>query len=212
MCWKVVSIIIEGEHLEELQAQPGQFFRWRFLTPDHWLAAHPFSLSAPPTEHNLRLTVKALGDGSTNLHDLSVGTWVVAEGPYGSMTAARRSRNDVVLIAGGVGITPMRALFETIPLEPGERLTLLYRARSHGDVVFHEELEHIASQRGADLFYLLGDNRSCLDAPALAQLVPHIAACDVYLCGPTAMSDAVRTSLAALAVPVAQIHEERFAW
>jgi predicted ferric reductase len=180
--------------------------------PDHWLAAHPFSLSAPPTERNLRLTVKALGDGSKNLHDLSVGTWVVAEGPYGSMTAARRSRNHVVLIAGGVGITPMRALFETVPLAPGERLTLLYRTRSHEDIVFHEELEQIAVHRGADLYYLLGDNRSCLDAPALTQLVPHMAECDVYLCGPNAMSEALRTSLATLGVPDTQIYEERFAW
>ncbi len=56
----VVSIVIEGEHLDELRAEAGQFFRWRFLTPDLWSAAHPFSLSSPPTDHRLRLTVKAL--------------------------------------------------------------------------------------------------------------------------------------------------------
>src|SRR4051794_32324563 len=48
----VVSIVVEGQHLDELQAEPGQFFRWRLLTPDHWLNAHPFSLSAPPDGHD----------------------------------------------------------------------------------------------------------------------------------------------------------------
>jgi predicted ferric reductase len=54
----VVSIHVAGQHLPELQAEPGQFFRWRFLTPDHRLTAHPFSLSAAPTATTLRLTVK----------------------------------------------------------------------------------------------------------------------------------------------------------
>jgi predicted ferric reductase len=122
----VVTIVVEGEHLEELRAEAGQFFRWRFLTPDHWLNAHPFSLSAPPSSTSLRLTVKALGDGSRSLQRLPAGTWVIAEGPYGAVTSARRSHRNVVLIAGGVGITPMRALFEILPLQPGDDLVLLY--------------------------------------------------------------------------------------
>lgn len=124
----VVSIVVEGRHLDQLRAAAGQFFRWRFLTPDHWMTAHPFSLSAPPAGDRLRLTVKSLGDGSRNLQQLPVGTWVVAEGPCGAITADRRRRRDVLLIAGGVGITPMRALFESIPLRDGEDLLLLYRA------------------------------------------------------------------------------------
>jgi predicted ferric reductase len=89
-----VSILVEGQHLEDLHAESGQFFRWRFLTPDHWLNAHPFSLSAAPTATTLRLTVKALGDGSRSLQNLPVGTWVVAEGPYGAVTSARRTQRD----------------------------------------------------------------------------------------------------------------------
>jgi ferredoxin-NADP reductase len=208
----VMSLVIEGQHLDELRAEAGQFFRWRFLTPDHWLTAHPFSLSSVPTDRQLRLTVKALGDGSANVHDVGIGTWVVAEGPYGAMTASRRTLDHVVLIAGGVGITPMRALFESLPLVPGQTLTLLYRARSHADVIFHEELEHIAAARGARVHYLLGDNRECLSPATLVSLVPHLAACDVYLCGPEGMASATRTSLASAGVPDEHVHEERFAW
>jgi predicted ferric reductase len=208
----VVSIEIEGEHLRELRAEPGQFFRWRFLTPDNWLTAHPFSLSAPPTADRLRLTVKALGDGSGRLQSVAAGTWVIAEGPYGAMTAARRTRRNVLLVAGGVGITPMRALFETLPLAPGQDLTLLYRARSPENLVFRYELEQIARHRGARLHYLLGDDPGCLSAPALLRLFPDLAWRDVYLCGPPRLADTVRDSLHEAGLPAENLHEERFAF
>ena len=115
----VVSIVIGGRDLHDLHAESGQFFRWRFLTPDLWKTAHPFSLSASPTSTRLRLTVKTLGNGSATRQSLEPGTWVLAEGPYGAMTAHRRTRQHVLLFAGGVGITPMRALFETLPIGPG---------------------------------------------------------------------------------------------
>jgi predicted ferric reductase len=123
----VVSLILWGRRIDELGAEAGQFFRWRFLTATTWRTAHPFSLSAPPRGELLRITVKALGDGSTLIHSVRPGTLVLAEGPSGAMTAHRRTRPSVLLIAGGVGITPMRALFETFDMDGG-RLTLLYRA------------------------------------------------------------------------------------
>jgi FAD binding domain-containing protein len=84
----VVSVLVESREVHELRAESGQFFRWRFLTPDLWSTAHPFSLSSAPTATELRLTVKALGDGSGRLRRrrrrLEAGTWVMAEGPYGA--------------------------------------------------------------------------------------------------------------------------------
>ena len=112
----VVSIVMTGDHLDELRAESGQFFRWRFLTREGWWQSHPFSLSAPPHPRYLRITVKRLGDHSTALQHVRAGTRVFAEGPYGAMTARRRRRRKVLLIAGGVGITPLRALFESLPL------------------------------------------------------------------------------------------------
>jgi predicted ferric reductase len=207
----VVSIVLQGRHLAELQAQPGQFFRWRFLTSGSWLTAHPFSLSAPPVGNRLRLTVKALGDGSERLQRVPVGTWVFAEGPYGAMTAARRTRRDVLLIAGGVGITPMRALFETLPTSPGQDLVLLYRARDREQLVFRAELDALAARRQARVVYLLGTDRGLLSAHSLTRLVPGLTDRDVYLCGPPGMSAAVRRSLGEAGVPPSHLHEERFA-
>ena len=208
----VVSIEVEGQHLRELRAQSGQFFRWRFLTPDLWMTAHPFSLSAAPSATHLRLTVKALGEGSTRLQDIAVGTWVVTEGPYGAMTKARRSRDDILLIAGGVGITPMRALFQTIPLSASQDLTLLYRARTADDLLFRDELDEIACRRGAHVHYLLGERTDCLSATSLAFLVPNLTRHDVYMCGPPKMTRAVRVELHAAGLSDDFIHEERFAF
>jgi predicted ferric reductase len=208
----VVSIVLAGDHLDELSAEAGQFFRWRFLTPDTWRAAHPFSLSAPPTASHLRLTVKALGDGSRLLQNIEVGTWVMAEGPYGAMTAARRTRRDVLLVAGGVGITPLRALFETLPLEDDQDLMLVYRARCREEIVFRAELDQLAELRRARVVYLLGEDPSLVSAASLTRLVPGLAARDVYLCGPPGLSGAVRRSLAEAGLPRSQLHEERFSF
>lgn len=204
----VVSVIVQGHDLHLLQAQSGQFFRWRFLTPDHWKTAHPFSLSAPPTATHLRLTVKDLGDGSARLQCLEPGTWVVAEGPYGAVTAERRTRRNVLLIAAGVGITPLRALFETVPLAPGQDLLLLYRARTAADIIFKHELDELAGRPGARVHYLLGEIG--LPSSLLGQLVPDLTERDVYLCGPPGFTAAVRLSLKQCRFPAAQLHEERF--
>jgi ferredoxin-NADP reductase len=181
------------------------------LTAGSWKTAHPFSLSAPPVGNRLRLTVKALGDGSERLQTLPVGTRLIAEGPYGAMTAARRTRRDVLLIAGGVGITPMRALFEGMPVTPGQDLMLLYRARDREQLVFREELDALAARRQARVIYLLGGDRDLLAPSSLTRLVPGLADRDVYLCGPPGLSSAVRSSLRQAGLPDSQLHEERFA-
>jgi ferredoxin-NADP reductase len=86
----VVSILMRGRNVDELGAEPGQFFRWRFLTGASWRTAHPFSLSAVPRGDHLRITVKALGDGSRLVHSVRPGTLVLAEGPSGAMPGRRR--------------------------------------------------------------------------------------------------------------------------
>ncbi|WP_353647805.1 hypothetical protein ABLG96_13005 [Nakamurella sp. A5-74] len=161
----------------------------------------------------MRITVKALGDGSSRVQAVRPGTLVFAEGPSGSMTAHRRRRSSVVLIAGGVGITPMRALFETIEV-PGP-LTLLNRVSAPQEVVFHDELEAIARRRGARIVWLIGPSSHPANqiTPAdLHRLVPELAQSDVYLCASPPLARAVRSSLQQLGLPARQLHEEVFAF
>jgi predicted ferric reductase len=210
----IVSIYVAGRNLDQVHAEAGQFFLWRFLTGTGWAKAHPFSLSAAPNGKVLRITVKDLGDDTRRLQLLRPGVRVFAEGPYGAFTGQLRTHRRVALIAGGIGITPLRALAESLPGDPGD-IVLLYRVASDGDVAFRKELAAIASRRGVDVRILVGsdigdDTTDQLGIPALRDHVPDIAAREVYLCGPPSMLTALSRRLAALGVPRAQVHFERF--
>ncbi|MGN6088994.1 MAG: ferredoxin reductase family protein [Actinomycetales bacterium] len=211
----VVSVILTGKHLEEMGVQSGQFLRWRFLTRGMWYSANPYSLSAPPHPAMLRITVREQGDHSRGLARLKKGTLVLPEGPSGGMTAARRRRRKVLLIAGGIGIGPMRALFETLPGRPGD-ITLLYRTSSEQDLVLRRELEAIAEARGARLHYLVGRRRDLgydpLAVALRAGIVTDLSKHDVYLCGPDGMVESNVALLKHLGVPRRHIHSESFAW
>ena len=211
---EVISIWITGRQLHRLGAEPGQFFRWRFLTKQLWWAGNPYSLSAAPSADYLRITVKHAGEHSRQLAGLRPGTRVLAEGPFGAFTAGRRRRQKVLLLAGGVGITPIRALFESLPGAAGD-LTLIYRAHSPSDVVFAPELSWIAERRGARLLYVFGGRGKGrrpdpLTAAELSRQVPDLAAHDVYLCGPTGLVEHARAQLRQAGVPARHIHHETF--
>jgi predicted ferric reductase len=209
-----VSITIGGDRLDELAAESGHFFRWRFITRDQWWQSHPYSLSAPPNRHSLRITVKTLGDHSRQLQQIRVGTRVFAEGPYGALTARKRRRRKVLLLAGGVGITPLRALFESLPARHGD-LTFIVRANRDEDVVFRDELDAIAERQGARLLYLVGPPGADADpfvGSRLRQLVPELNRHDVYLCGPPGFMAVATARLRSCGVPRRHLHREHFAF
>jgi predicted ferric reductase len=207
-----VSLHIEGRRLGRLHARAGQFFLWRFLTPDGWWASHPFSLSAAPDGLSLRITIKDLGDFTSRAATIPTGTRVLTEGPFGVFTDTVRRRSKVALIGGGIGITPIRSLLE----EMDGDLVVVYRVIRDDDVIFGEELRELATLKGAALHVVAGDHASPegrqLLAPAhLQALVPDIAEREVYVCGPPAMADATRRSVRKAHVPSRYIHTERFA-
>ena len=94
------------------------------------------------------------------------------EGPFGSFTTAARRRPRVALIAGGVGITPIRALLEDMPGGPGE-IAVVYRAMQPEDVILRAELDGLATGRGAELHYVVGDH-GARGADALLLSLIHI--------------------------------------
>jgi predicted ferric reductase len=214
----VVSVRVRGRALDRLPVRPGQFFVWRFLDGPGWARGHPYSLSAAPGEE-LRLTVKDLGDDSGRLAALPVGTKVLLEGPYGRLTADQRVTDRVVLLACGIGITPLRALLEDLE---GVPTTLVYRARSAPDLVLRDEIEELAARNGVAVHYLLGRRRAGSwlpaaavghsDADVLRRLAPDLVRSDVYVCGPDEWADAVVASAQEAGVPRAQLHQERFTW
>lgn len=205
----VVSVHVTGRDLHRLPARAGQFAIWRF--PDHrgWWRANPFSLSAAPDGRSLRLTAKAVGDGSAGLRTLRVGSRAFVEGPYGAFTALQQVTGATLLIAGGIGVTPVRALLE----ETTGPAVVLYRVPTPADAVLLPELRALAARRGATVHLLTGrtgPGNTPFAPPDLLALVPDIVHRDVYVCGPPAMTETVVRSARALGVPRAQIHAERF--
>ncbi|MEU1853151.1 ferric reductase-like transmembrane domain-containing protein [Streptomyces sp. NPDC019990] len=206
----VVSVRVTGRHLDKLPARAGQFCIWRFPGHNHWWPANPFSLSAAPDGRTLRLTAKAVGDTSAALRHLPIGSRAFVEGPYGAFTSVHRSRPDALLIAGGVGITPVRALLEE---QPAGDTVVLYRVRSENDAVLVDEVRALVGYLGGRLHLLTGrtgEGNSPFDPDRLRALVPDITERDVYVCGPPAMTSAVLSALRTLNVPHRQVHAERF--
>jgi predicted ferric reductase len=210
----VVSVYVTGRRLQHLGAHPGQFFLWRFLDRRRIWQAHPFSLSAAPHQDALRITVKASGDFSRRLADVRPGTRLIAEGPLGTFTAARRraGTGKVLLVAGGIGVTPIRALLETLDGD----IVVIHRVVQAGDAGLEDELRDLAAARAARLHVLVGDHQdpaaaTMLSPDHLRDLVPDLAERDVYLCGPPAMADVVGRNLHQAGVPRRRLHTERFA-
>ena len=205
----VYSIIMKGRSLNKLDAHGGQFFGWRFLTKGQWWISHPYSLSAAPTDKYLRVTVKDLGDQSGVIKDIKPGTRVFFEGPYGTFVASRASKGHVVLVGGGVGITPLRALLEEFDVS--KEIDVIFRASKAEDLVLRHELDELAKMRGARVLYLVGSrNEHPMSAKYISALIPAFRDADVYVCGPTPLVEAVKEAAKTVGIPKNRFHDEAF--
>ncbi len=211
----VFSVYITGRHMERFGAEAGQFAIWRFLDGRRWWQAHPFSISAVPDGRQLRITVKNSGDFTSGVHAVRPGTPVLVDGPFGKFTQPP-TNTKVLLIAGGIGITPIRPLAEEMAAN-GFDVRVLYRAHGEGDLVFKKELDTLAAHYGVRVDYLVTQTggrqsrrESWFSPTAMRRLVPDIADRLVYTCGPPGMMADLRSSLAALGVPAERIRTEVF--
>jgi predicted ferric reductase len=218
----LTSVYLTGERLAELPVRAGQFFQWRFLDGPGWTRANPFSLSATPHGDALRITVKDSGDGSSRVAGLKPGARVLFEGPYGKLTGESYRGEPVVLMACGIGITPLLSLLGELPYRDGEA-TVVYRARTEADLAFRGELEWFADRRGVRVVHLTGPRaRSASwlpgslagtgDAEALRRVAPRIAAARVYICGPEQWAGTARAAAIAAGARPDRVHTELFAW
>jgi len=187
-----------------------------------------YSFSTSPLAGRLpAITVKRMADGvvSRHLHDhVRAGDTLVALDPTGDFTLATdaTARRHLVLVAGGVGITPLVSLAETVlRAEPGSRVTLLCGNRSEDEIVFRQRLAALAGQFAPRLEVLhaldtAGDGwtglRGPLDGPRVQQALGGAAADAYFVCGPEPMMQSVCAALEAAGVPRDRVHTERFAY
>ncbi|HKX73211.1 MAG TPA: ferric reductase-like transmembrane domain-containing protein [Candidatus Saccharimonadales bacterium] len=212
------SVYITGKNLQHFRAKGGQFVLVRFLDKERGWQEHPFSLSQLPDEQYIRLTVRQLGDFTNSVPAITPGTKVWVSGPFGAFTHEQQVANKVLYIAGGIGITPLRAMIQE-RAESGQKGTaaMLYGNRTIEDTALMGELEQLAQKIAMPIYNILSEQKDYkgevgfVDKEKIARLVPDVAERDVFLCGPPPMMAGVKKALAELGVPANQVHYERFA-
>ncbi len=209
------SVYITGRDMTSFTFEPGQFATIHLLSRGLW-PGHPFSFSHEYDGSSLRFTIKALGDATKLVAGLRPGVRVLIDGPLGRFTPSRSRTKRFLLIGGGIGITPLRAIAGALTTR-GEDVVVLYGVRTVEQAALVGELSTILPAMHLVLSDQVGEMptgalQGQINASIIASVVPDAASRDVYVCGPVPMMDAVTKELHSIGVPRAQIHTERFAF
>lgn len=207
-----VSFIFEP--LETLSWQAGQYLRYKIDDPhpDERGNTRYFTIASAPFEKLVRLTTRfAKEKGSRfkeNLKNLAVGAEIEAEGPRGSFIVSE-PQESFAFIAGGIGITPFRAiLLDLDQRRLSVNVDLFYSNRSP-EIVFQKELEALAGKfSGLKIHYFVEPNR--LTAEAIQGLLADLARPYFYISGPEPMVRAFEQALAPVGVPPVKIRRDYF--
>ncbi len=217
----VASVYISGRNMEAFRFEAGQYVVVTFLTRG-FLQPHPFSLSQAYNGRHIRLSIKNSGDFTSKIKALRPGTRVLVEGPLGRFTEAAAvtpmaltpgvAGRKYLFIAGGIGITPIRSMVES--LSGKNDLTLIYGNKSVPEIALGQELSGL----GVRVHHVLSDQvvpgylGGRVDMEKIKALVPDFAERDIYVCGPPPMMFAIVRALKAAKVPKPQIHFEQFSY
>lgn len=210
-----VAVTLAGRNIERYQGEGGQFVVLRILKRGLWWKANPYSLSAAPTLDGMRITIKDRGDASAAIFGLKKGDKVAVEGPYGIATPSIFEGHRPLFIAGGVGVTPVRAMLESLPMN--SRPLVLLRARTADDIPHFKEICSLTEERRGDVRLVLGrtaqlKGRDPFAPKVLHSLVPNLHNCVAFVCGPTSLTFAARKGLQDAGVPKSQVHLELPWW
>lgn len=203
--------------------KPGQYLKWT-IRDDHkdergdsrW-----FTIAASPTEPNLRLTTKFNDKGSSfkkTLKFLSIGDEIEGFGPLGSFLLPEGADQPLVFVAGGIGITPFRAMLKYMADKNiGTQVHLLYAARSDQDIAFFEEFEQFKTTHpNIKITYVLSapsptipSETGQLTAQRILDLTKEDGNPNYYLSGPEPMVEALQQELIKL-IPVERVKHDFF--
>jgi predicted ferric reductase len=200
--------------------RPGQFAWIRLGGTPMGFEEHPFTIaSAPRRSGEIEFTIKQLGDFSGRIPDVAVGGKAWVDGPHGAFSPDHHRSRGLVLIAGGVGITPMISVLRSLAQRGDDREHLLFvSARALEELLFRQELTKLADRLRLRIVELLDKphdgwtgGTGFLDAQMLATNLPsQRERLDFFICGPPPMVSGVQTSLRSIGVAQHHIHTEKF--
>lgn len=192
-----------------MSAQGGQYFNLRLKAGKKWWEAHPYSLSHIPKDGILKFTVKELGDHSRWLKTLKPGTKVLLEGPYGKFTADKLQGSQVILIAGGIGITPIKALIQSLSgITSG---VLLWRVSKKDDLIMLNDIEKLCQARNIELKAVIGPRSSQKDwlKQSLASR-SRLDGFEAFICASKGLIESAKADLQDLGINEKHIYTEEF--
>ncbi|MCD8482948.1 MAG: hypothetical protein LR015_09965 [Verrucomicrobia bacterium] len=195
--------------------KPGQFLYISFDSDAVTEEPHPFSISSSPEQNSIRLSIKRLGDWTSDIQKIERGEPARIWGPYGHFSdiPLREHAMPLLMIGGGVGITPFLSLVasEVFAHRKGPA-TLIYSVPNKDKQVYADELR-AAATNVAQLsveFHLSDEsgfiNESTLQAAVKEPLEHHL----VMLCGPGPMTESIRSLLLKAGLKPKQILSEDF--
>lgn len=204
----------------------GQYIMLKLNIPNHKeVVTRCYSLSAGPNENHYRITVKRVADGVGSnflIDNVHPGEVVHATAPQGRFCLNPDSEKPVVLIAGGIGITPCLSMIDELTQEMQREIVLFYSMKSGKDHVRKGELQSLTDQypqfriitiyTAPDDTDILGLDYDGSDRLSIESLdaVLESTDYDFYVCGSKAMSDSVVNMLSVWGVPEESIHSEGF--
>lgn len=191
------------------------------LTPFLW-REHPFTIASSAAHSStVALTIKELGDFTGQIGQTEPGRAFFLDGPYGMFRLDRAAdASELVLIAGGIGITPNMSILRTMRDAGDQRpVMLIYANLRPSSIAFRDELNSLESRMNLQMHHILEEpdkdwTGRCgrLTRSMLVELLdgftgPHT---HYFLCGPEPMMDVVERTLMDRGVGVSRRHVERF--
>jgi predicted ferric reductase len=210
---RTIEVTLQPRKRKRLPFQSGQFV---FVTFRAWglREPHPFTVSSPPAEDALRLTIKAVGDLTQRLHrQLEPGRKATVEGSYG-MLDYRQGGAQQLWIAGGIGVTPFLSWLRDFPSDLDRTIDFFYTVRTPEDALFWDEIQAVARRHDRLRVHLntSGQDGSLTVRRVASTIDGRLRDRDVYLCGPVSMIRAFRRDLRRAGVPPASLHFEEFSF
>lgn len=212
------SIYVSGHHMEYFKFESGQYANISILAKGMW-QAHPFSFSSAYNGEHVRFTIKKSGDFTAKIPSIKPGTHVIIDGPLGLFVEKRAVRKKFLFIAGGIGITPLHAMIESLTRNRKDAdIAMIYAVKTENDLVFRQEIENMKKIiPNLAVHYVLGTpvagyESGRVDKDKIIRLVPDFYSRDVFLCGPPPMMQAVFRDLKEVGFSKHHVHFEKFSF
>jgi predicted ferric reductase len=201
---------------------PGQFGWLTLWGSPFKITGHPFSFSssAEAADGRVEMSIRNLGDFTSAMHKVPVGQRVYLDGPYGAFTIGNPADMHV-LIAGGIGITPMMSMIRTLADRGDQRpVILIYGGKDWESAAFREELEVQQTRLNLKVVHVLskpppgwtGEQGYITAELFKRHLPPPYADHEYFICGPGVMMDGIEAALGVLNVPMSKYHSERYSF